>query len=86
MSSFLVDDSNEHKKAKSVNKNVVEEITHSEYKDVFLNKRCLRYLMNRIQSKVHRVATFEIKKISLSFFDDKIYILNNEFNGLALGY
>ena len=86
MYSFLVDDSNEHKKAKSVNKNVVEEITHSEYKDVLLNKRCLRYLMNRIQSKVHRVATFEIKKISLSFFDDKIYILNNEFNGLALGY
>ena len=26
------------------------------------------------------------KKFSLSCFDDKIYILNNEYDGLALGY
>ena len=34
MYSFLVDD-NEHKKAKSVNRNVVATIGHNEYKDVF---------------------------------------------------
>ena len=27
--------------------------------------------MNRIQSKNHRIGTYEIKKISLSYFDDK---------------
>ena len=42
--------------------------------------------MNRIQNKNHRIRTYEINKISLSCFDDKIYIQNNEHNGLALGY
>ena len=30
--------------------------------------------MNRIQNKDHRIGTYEINKISLSCFDDKIYI------------
>ena len=37
MYSFLVDDDNEHKKAKGVNKNVVAKISHCEQKDVLLN-------------------------------------------------
>ena len=49
MYSFLLDDNSEHKKAKEVNKNVVEKILHSEYKDVFWNNKCLRHSMNRIQ-------------------------------------
>ena len=39
--------------------------------------------MNRIQSKDHRIGTYEI---SLSYFDDKIYIENSGYDGLALGY
>ena len=42
--------------------------------------------MNRIQSKDHRIGTCEINKISLSWFDDKIHILNNSYDGIALGY
>ena len=42
--------------------------------------------MNRIQSKNHRTGTYEIYKISLFCFDDKIYILNNGYGGLALRY
>ena len=42
--------------------------------------------MNRIQIKDHRIGTYEIDKISLSCFDDKIYIQNNGYDGLALGY
>ena len=42
--------------------------------------------MNRIQSKYHRLETYEIKKISLSCFDDKVYIQNNGYDGLAFGY
>ena len=57
MYSFLVDDSSEHKKAKDVNRNVVGKITHNEYKDVLLNKKCLRHMMNRIQRKNHRIWT-----------------------------
>ena len=37
MYSYLVDDNSEHKKAKSVNKNVAT-ISHGEYKDTFLIK------------------------------------------------
>ena len=42
--------------------------------------------MNRLQSKYHRTGTYEINKISLSCFDDKIYIQNNGYGGLVLGY
>ena len=69
-----------------MNKNVVATISYNEYKDILLNKKCIRYSMNRIQSKDHRTGTYEIKKISLSCFDDKIYIRNNGYDGLALGY
>ena len=67
-----------------MNKNVVAKIRHNEYKDVLLNKKCLRDSMNRIQSKNHRIGTYEINKISLSCFDDKIYILNNGIDALTL--
>ena len=42
--------------------------------------------MTRIQGKDHRIKTYKINKISLLCFDDKIYIQNNEYDGLALGY
>ena len=57
---YLVDNNNEHKKAKGVNKNFVATISHNEYKSVLLNKKCLRHLMNRIQSKDDRIKTYEI--------------------------
>ena len=51
-----------------------------------LNKKCLRHSMNRIQSKDYKIGTYEINNISLSCYDDKIYISNNGYDGLALGY
>ena len=82
---FLVD-SSEHKKAKCVNKNVVATISHNEYKVVLLNNKCIRHSMNRIQNKDHRIGTYEINRISVPCFDDKIYIQNNGSDGLSLGY
>ena len=52
MYSFLIDDNIENKKANGVNTNVIKRVNHSEYKDVLLNQRFLRHLMNRIQSKI----------------------------------
>ena len=69
-----------------MNENVVATIRHNEYKDILLNKKYLRHLMNRIQIKDHKIGTSEIKKIYLTCLDDKIYILNNGSDGLALGY
>ena len=71
--SLLVDNS-EHKKAKGVNKNVVAAINHNEYKDVLLHNNCIRHSMNRIQSNDDIIGTYEINEISLSCFDDKMYI------------
>ena len=44
---------------------------------VLLNQRCLRHLMNRTQSKNHRIGTSEINKILLLCFSDKVH---NYFN------
>ena len=60
MLSYLVNDNSEHKKAKGVNKNVFATKIHNEYKNVLLNKKCLRHSMNKIQSKDHKIGTYEI--------------------------
>ena len=85
MYSFLIDDISDHKKAKGVNKNVFATISQNKYKDGLLNYECLRHSVNRIQSKNHRIWTYEINNISLSSFNDKIYILNNGYDELARG-
>ena len=73
----MVDDSLEYKQAKIVNRNVIATISHGEYKDVLMNKKSLSHLLNWIQSKDRRIGTYEINKISLSYFDEKNYIQNN---------
>ena len=83
---FLVEDNSEHKKPKGMNRNFAAKISHGEYKDVLINKKCLRHSMNSIQNKDQRIGTYEIKKTSLAYFHDKIYILNNGYDKLALGY
>ena len=70
-----------------MNKNIVATINHNKYKDVLLNKKCLRNSKNRIQNEDHRnrIGTYDINKISLSWFDEKIYIQNNGYDGLVFG-
>ena len=86
MYQFLVDDNSEDKKAKGVNRTIVATIRHNEYQHILLNDKCLRHSTNRIQSKDHRIGSYEINKISLLYFDDKTYIQNNGYDGVALGY
>ena len=54
-----------------MNENVIARIKHNEYEDFLLNNKCLRRSMNKIQGKNQEIGTYEIKKISLSCFDDK---------------
>ena len=86
MYSFLVNENSEYKKAKAVNNKVVAKISHSDYKDVLLNNKCIRHSINRIQIKDHKNRTYEINKIPLPCFHDQIYIQNYGCDGLALGY
>ena len=69
-----------------MNTNVVATKGHNEYKDVSLNNKCIRYSMNRIQSKDRRIGSYEINQVSLFCFGDKIHIQKNGYNRLALGY
>lgn len=39
--------------------------------------------MKTIQSKLHRIGTYDVCKISLSFFDDRKNILSDDINSLA---
>ena len=46
----------------------------------------MRDSLNRILSRDDRIGTYEINKIPLWCFDDKMHILNNGYDGLAFGY
>ena len=55
-------------------------------KDVLLNNKYMRHSMNIIQSKDHRIWTYDVNKILLSCFDDKIYIQIYRYDGLAFNF
>lgn len=48
-------------------------VGHNQCKDVLLNKEC------------YKSQTYEINKISVSCFDDKIYIFDDGINTLPFG-
>ena len=82
MYSLIDVDGEEIKKAKEANKNVVNDIRQKEYNNVSLNKKLISHKIKEIQSKLHRLGTYDVCKISLSCFDNKRYILNG-INSLA---
>ena len=83
MYSLIDVDGKEVKKAKGVNKNLVKNRRHKEFVDVLFNKKVMREKMKRIQSKLHRIGTYDVCKIPLSCFDDTRYILDDGINSLS---
>ena len=79
MYSLISVDNEEVTKSKGVNK----EKRHKEFVSVLFNKKVIKHNMKRIQSKLHRIGTYDVCKISLSCFDDKRYVLGNGVNTLA---
>ena len=67
MYSLAMVDNEEIKKAKGINKNVVKSISQG----------LIRHKMKNIQSRLHKIGTYDICKIYLSCFDDKRYILDD---------
>ena len=53
-----------------------------EFKDVLFNKKIIRHKVKKIQAKKHKIGTYEIDKISLSYFDDKRYVLDDGIHTL----
>ena len=39
--------------------------------------------MKRVQNKLHRIETYDVCKIYLSFFDDKNYRLGDDINSVS---
>ena len=81
------------KKSNGVNKNVVKNIRHKEYTDIFFNKNMITYKMERIYSKLNRIGSYIYKlylsrftyicKIYLLCFDDRIYMLHDSITTSA---
>ena len=67
----------------SIAKGVNIETEFNEFKDVLLNKKIIRHKMKRIQAKKHKIGTYEINKISLSYSDNKRYVLDDRIHTLA---
>ena len=55
----------------------------NKFKDVLFNEKIIRHKMKRIQSKKHKLGTYEVDKISLSCFDDKRYVLDDGIRTVA---
>ena len=55
----------------------------NEFNDTLFNKKIIRRKMKKIQSKKHKIGTYEINKISLSVFDDKRFFLNDVIHTLT---
>ena len=72
-------DGTESRTAKAIN--IATEFNES--KDVLFNKRIIRHKMKRIEAKKHNIGTYEIDKISLSYFDDKRQVLDDGVQTLA---
>ena len=51
-----------------------------------MNSKSLRHSANKTQNKDHGIGTYDIKKILLSWFDDKIYTQNSGCDEFALAY
>ena len=58
----------------------------NEFKDTLFNKKVVGHKMKEIQSKKHKIGTYKITKISLSCFDDKRFVLDDDIYTLAHFY
>ena len=77
--SILSDDGKESNTAKRVN--IATEFNG--IRDTLFNKKIIRHKMKTIQSKKHKLGTYEINKISLSCFDNKRFVLTDGTQALA---
>ena len=66
--SLVLVDRGENRDAKDVNRNIFDGIKYKKYVDVLFGKGLIRHDMKKIQSKMHRIGTYDVCKVSLSCF------------------
>ena len=75
-----------NKNEKSTHKGHNWLIGYDEFEYTRSNKKAIRHKMRAIKSKKHELVTYESNKRSLSDFDDKRYIPDDEINTLPYGH
>ena len=75
------------KTAKGIKKNVIKNnITHKNYQETLLGNKQMHNSMKTIRSQNHQLRSYKINKVSLSCFDDKIYLLKDGIHSYAYGH
>ena len=72
--------------AKGVTKDARRSMTHKLYKRTLLGGEVVRLLNTRIASSNHRLHTIVVNKKSLSGYDDKRFIMNDQVSTLPYGH
>ena len=87
MYSYVKDNEKGGRTAKGIKKNVIKNnIRHEDYKNTLINNKQMQHKMKTIRSQRHQLGSYEINKVSLSCFDDKCYIHDNEMSSYAYGH
>ena len=87
MYSYVKDNEKGGRTAKGIKKNVIKNnIRHEDYKNTLINNEQMRHKMKTIRSQRCQLGSYEINKVSLSCFDDKCYIHDNETSSYAYGH
>ena len=72
---FIRKDNHKSKKAKDINRNVIDdEVKYENYNNVLLNSSSMRYELNRIQSKDHNIGLCRF--VLILFIPTMIHLIN----------
>ena len=78
---------NAKRRAKGVKKCVIEsDLSHEEFVSSLFQNIKKSIVMKTLRSYSHQIYSIESKKVGLSPFDDKVYVLNDGFNTYNYGH
>ena len=88
MYSYIKDNNTGSQTAKGIfKKNIIKTtIKHEDYKQTLFSNRQMYHTMKTIRSNNHQLGSYELNKVSLSYFDDKRYIHENGCTRYAYGH
>ena len=87
MYSIKLDNEVEKRTAKGIVKNVIEkELKHEIYKNILKTGDKMYSEMKVIRSEKHEIYTMNLRKVSLSAYDDKRYIKDDGVSSYAYGH
>ena len=73
-------------KAKGIKKSAIRTMKHDDYLRCLLNMTQMKHSFHAIRSQRHNLYTIKQKKVSLSAYDDKRYILKCNIHSLPYGH